>query len=811
MPAIAVEEKMLYCPKCNRRYEDGSQRFCNNDGGRLLPDIVVKSPGGRRRGNAVFTNLLGRTAPRNEKDEKLAETPRFVKIKENKEPQFNPPEKRKVFSEPKATGTEQPLESKPTPLQIPPKESNTEREKNAKPLSRLIHSNEVKIDRAQLGDRRVNPTGRLALSWKNPNILLGQTIKGRYYITEKIDRDQTSIAYLADDKIIHGKRAILRVLMEENSKESLEDKIFAEERISLSHINHPNIARVIDSGELPEGKSFIVTDFIEGTSVKNLLDRKKEFNPLRVARIIRQTSYALSEVHQNGILHRNLKPNQILLGVSEAGIEQVKVKDFGVSSGRNAQTDFVYKSPEQVGGQLPTFASDTYALGVIAFQMLTGRLPFEATSAKQLLKAQKGGLTVKPSDLKSDLPTLVDEVIQKALSFNASDRYPKARDFGDAFYNALMISSPFEEKSPEEPQAEQPEVKKEVAKPLGIPTNFLNEKKNEKSDFSFDALNEEKAEEADIHIASTEVEDEADVVTLEVENKESEEKILPASTDTLWEKRSPEPNREGNRLFTILSVVGLLVLIIGVVWIWRYFNTRGDQPVVPTTAQQTKNAKAKDPTISNVVEENVENVKPVDGIEVPPPEREITEPPNSVFYENSKQNLNKDLAKNFRGFSVYYPEIWKKKVSATNFLDVVKEDENGLPKEQLLITHYKSMGTFEMDKEKFPDLVEKSNRDLERILPNYEMVSQGNITVNNGWKAYEVKFKGKDPEVKGEENVEIWGRRIWMPAARPGVTNGFVITMLATSLSDKINSLDDVGKKGDLGDILYSFEPDRNY
>jgi hypothetical protein len=121
------------------------------------------------------------------------------------------------------------------------------------------------------------------------------------------------------------------------------------------------------------------------------------------------------------------------------------------------------------------------------------------------------------------------------------------------------------------------------------------------------------------------------------------------------------------------------------------------------------------------------------------------------------------------------------------------------------------MGTFEGDREKFPELVEKSNKSLEGILPNYELVSEGSITVNNGWKAYEVKFKGKDPEVKGEENVEIWGRRIWVPASRPGVSNGFVITMLATSLSEKVDSLDDVGKKGELEGILYTFEPDRNY
>ncbi len=810
MSVSTIDKNMLYCPKCKTKYEDGSQRFCNNDGGRLLPYTVTERKSKKDAG--VFTNLLGRTAPSNERDEKLAKTPRFVKAK-NVEPKFQTPNKSKVF---KSEQQLKPRLSKPavkkeevkktTPKSPRPK-SKPKPKLEPKPLSKLINPNEVKIDRAKLGDRRVNPTGRTALSWDNPKILLGQTVKGRYYITEQLDKDHASIAYLADDKIIHSKKAIVRVLMEENSKESLEDKIFAEERVSLSHINHPNIARVIDSGELPEGKPFIVTDYLEGRSVKEILDTNKELNPMRVARIVRQASYALSEVHQNGILHRSLKPDHILLTVSEAGMEQVKVTDFCVSSGRDTKAEFNYKSPEQVGGQLPTFASDTYSLAVIAYEMLTGQLPFKASNPKALLKAQKSGLTTKIADIKQDLPPLVDDVIDKALSFNPSDRYPKARDFGEALYNSLMTASPWEDKSEAKKEEKADIEADEEVNKIALPSNPLAEK----ADISI----EHNEDTSDIHIASTEeisTEEEVNEVVLDVKEEELEKSdtVKSPASDSLWEKRSPEPAREGNWILTIASILGLILLVIGVIGIWQYFSNRGEQPLVTSTQNQTENLKEKDPTIRNA-DENKAVANQADNIEVPPPEREITEPPNSKYFENSKQNLSKELAKNYRGFSVYYPETWKSKKSDTNFLDVVKEDENGLPKEQMIVTYYESMGTFDLDKKKFPDLVSKSNKDLQTAIPNYEVVSQGNITVNNGWKSYEVKFKGKAPKVNGEENVEIWGRRIWMPAARPGVKNGFVITMLATSLSDKIESLDDVGKKGDLGDILYTFEPDRNY
>ena len=90
------------------------------------------------------------------------------------------------------------------------------------------------------------------------------------------------------------------------------------------------------------------------------------------------------------------------------------------------------------------------------------------------------------------------------------------------------------------------------------------------------------------------------------------------------------------------------------------------------------------------------------------------------------------------------------------------------------------------------------------------MLSEGEIKINGEWRAYEVKFQGGGTSASGEKLI-VWGRRLFLPAARPGVRNGFVITMLATSLADDVRSVDDVGVHGELAGVLYSFEPSQSF
>ncbi len=199
----------------------------------------------------------------------------------------------------------------------------------------------------------------------------------------------------------------------------------------------------------------------------------------------------------------------------------------------------------------------------------------------------------------------------------------------------------------------------------------------------------------------------------------------------------------------------------------------------------------------------------VDEIESPSP-RGLTPPPETVYFENSKQNLKNDTTKNFLGFSLYYPNDWQRNDVKNNFLDISKNAPTGTPIEQMLVSYYDSKGTFNADREIFPALVTETNQTLKSFVPNYKMISEGEKTVNNGWRAYEVKFAGAGKTANGED-IELWGRRLFIPAARNDMKNGYVLTMLATSLSPDVKGIEDVGVKGDLQTVLYSFEPNRNF
>lgn len=824
---------MLYCPKCQQTYEEGVQRFCLNDGGRLLP--APSSGKSVSQAGGVFSSIVNRKT--GEENDEFASAPRFSQIA------FRPPPS-KIFKaesdaeietlttsseneilpapEPEieaapatnaGTGSnladdfELELELEPLIDVAPPKsdsilELEPEVELSSAPEtgeateeltaefavdeidvetpevkknSRLINPNEIATGRAALGDRSVNPAGRMAISWENPQVLIGQVIKGRYKVVERFGADENALDYLAEDTINPEKKVVVRVLMEEDSEDSLFGKIFAEERIALSHINHPNVVSVIDSGELLEGKPFVITEYVKGESVQSRLLRKGKFEALRTVRIIRQASYALSEVHQSGVLHRNLNPENIILTVSDIGAEQVKLINFGASKLKLNEKNLPYKSPEQVEGKLANFASDEFSLAVIAYQMLTDRLPFNADKIGSLLKEQREGLMIKTAIINDKLPPLVDEILAKALSFNPADRYPKARDFGDALFNALTNKLSANENA-------------ELVEESPIPTpNAPLVAKSKKS------------------LVLTPVV--AETPKNETAN-ETESGKIKATEDLAWEKHSTELPIQNNGSRTAFALLGLAVLVAGLFGVWYYFVKQQNEVKItsPTPVQSVVPINQNVDTSTTV---NISNSSPTpEDIEAFPMQRTVSQPPNTNYFQNSKDSLSGDAAKNFLGFSLYYPQSWKLNESKSNFLDVSNNDENGLPIEQMLISYYDSKGSFKADRELFPQLLEKSNNDLKKALQgNYKIISQGETKIQNGrWQAFEVKFESLGTAANGEK-ITLWGRRLWIPAQLAGLKNGYVITMLATSLSKDVKSVEDVGIKGELSNILETFEP----
>ena len=218
---------------------------------------------------------------------------------------------------------------------------------------------------------------------------------------------------------------------------------------ALARVNHPNIVGIFDAGEMEDGKPYLVMQYVEGSNLRSAISVTGMDLP-RIAALLRQIGRALNVAHEKGILHRDLKPENIMLQVLTDGDEQAKIIDFGIAkvkdslvaptTGTNLMVGTVlYMSPEQLEKKTVAATSDIYALGVIAYEMVTGRRPFNPESSFQLLEMQRAGVRVKPQDLRPSLPEEAQAVILRALSFNPSERHRRAQDFGDDLWRALHV------------------------------------------------------------------------------------------------------------------------------------------------------------------------------------------------------------------------------------------------------------------------------------------------------------------------------------------------------------------------------------
>jgi serine/threonine protein kinase len=277
--------------------------------------------------------------------------------------------------------------------------------------------------------------------------LIGQVLNGRYLIQNEIKRGGMGVVYLALDQQLHSRPVVIKVLLEEAFQSEYVVQKFRQEVEALSRIDHPGIVGIIDAGELQNGKPFIIMQYVEGFTLRSAIS-PEGMNLERAAEQLKQIGRALAAAHDRGILHRDLKPDNIMLQDLGHGEEQVKIIDFGIakvkdsviapSTSLNLSPGTVaYMAPEQLNGRPITAATDIYALGAITYEMVTGRKPFNPETGFELLQMQQSGVRVKPADLRPSLPPKAQEVILKALSFAPVDRHTTPREFADAFAAAI--------------------------------------------------------------------------------------------------------------------------------------------------------------------------------------------------------------------------------------------------------------------------------------------------------------------------------------------------------------------------------------
>ncbi len=278
--------------------------------------------------------------------------------------------------------------------------------------------------------------------------LIGTTIDHKYLVERVLGHGGMGKVYLSRDLTLHNRAVVIKVLLEAAVKDDYVVRKFRQEVEALSRIDHPGVVNVLGAGELPDGKPYIVMQYVNGVTLRSQIP-VEGMDLERAAVILKQIGAALEHVHEQKIFHRDLKPDNIMLQ-SLKGEEHVKVVDFGIAKVKDSVVapstvdkvpvgTVVYMSPEQLrGGERITAASDIYSMGVIAYEMLTGRRPFNPASAPQLLEMHREGIRVKPIDLRTNLSSEAQAIILRALSFERTARYQSAAEFGDSLARALL-------------------------------------------------------------------------------------------------------------------------------------------------------------------------------------------------------------------------------------------------------------------------------------------------------------------------------------------------------------------------------------
>lgn len=278
--------------------------------------------------------------------------------------------------------------------------------------------------------------------------LIGAKLGDRFVIERELGRGGMGVVYLAHDKPqLHSRPVVVKVLLQEAMKNDWVVKKFQQEIESLTRVDDPGIVGIFDAGALDDGTPYIVMQYIDGVTLRTLIDQDG-MNLELTAHIIKQIGRTITAAHQAGVLHRDLKPENIMLRKGPDGNYMIKVIDFGIAKVRNSVAGpttspgitagtIGYMSPEQLGAKPVSIASDIYSLGVIAYEMVTGRRPFNPESIFQLLEMERAGVKVRPVDLRPGLPIEAQDIILKALSFDSDSRFSSAQEFGDQLAGAL--------------------------------------------------------------------------------------------------------------------------------------------------------------------------------------------------------------------------------------------------------------------------------------------------------------------------------------------------------------------------------------
>ncbi len=259
-------------------------------------------------------------------------------------------------------------------------------------------------------------------------------LNNRYQLLQPIGSGGMSVVYKAMDEMLE-RIVTVKILRENYSSDAKFRERFKQEAKAAANLSHPNIVTVYDFG-FDNDKVFIVFEYIDGTDLKTLIRKRGPFETKEALSLITQACAGVGYAHRAGLVHCDIKPHNMLVSHDM----RLKVTDFGIARALatihpDEKSDVIwgsphYFSPEQATGNAPSPASDVYSLGVILYEVLTGKLPFEASEASELARMHRQESPAPLRQVNPDVPETLEEITLKVLSKEPSARYRTADQLG---------------------------------------------------------------------------------------------------------------------------------------------------------------------------------------------------------------------------------------------------------------------------------------------------------------------------------------------------------------------------------------------
>ena len=294
------------------------------------------------------------------------------------------------------------------------------------------------------GDTAVRTPSKAKPGLDRASSLSGQVLDSRYQVQKKLGEGGMSYVYLARE-VATGHDVAIKVLSPKLATDRSSVERLRREAGLAMRLEHPNVCRILRLGESEDGLIYLVMPFLKG---ELLSDREVRGGPMAVdvgVPVLQQVCAGLHHAHELQIVHRDLKPENIMIVAEDGGSERAVVMDFGLAKERRAEGQLAkltatgiilgtpeFMSPEQIRGKQLDARSDIYALGIVAFEMFTGKLPFQGRNAQEMMIARLRGQPMKLRQLRTDAPEPLEKALARAMESNPDNRYDTALDFAAA-------------------------------------------------------------------------------------------------------------------------------------------------------------------------------------------------------------------------------------------------------------------------------------------------------------------------------------------------------------------------------------------